>query len=204
MLKNLSDNLNLLMAKERLNSSELARLTHLPATTIKRIRNNEQSNPTISTLLPIARHFSITIGELLGCEPSALTTNHRATSIPLLSWRECLQFDSLDYSKINIRIPTEKSVSKKCYSLRVEERDLEFFPEKSLLIIEPELTPESGDYVVVGKTEQGIASIKKYIIETDQIYLKSLVQGLGITALTSEYKILGVIIQYKIELKSPT
>ncbi len=68
MLKNLSDNLNLLMARSRLNSSELARLTGLPATTIKRIRNNEHSNPTISTLLPIAKQFSITLSELVACE----------------------------------------------------------------------------------------------------------------------------------------
>lgn len=203
MFKNLSDNLNLLMAKARINSSELARLIGLPATTIKRIRNNEQSNPTVSTLMPIAKHFSMTISELLGCEVLSFNRvmDSKLKEIPLLTWRECIHFESLDYGKFQNKILTEKTISEKGYSLLVENRDLNFFPENSLLIVEPKKAPESGDYVIVAKPEQGIASIKKYLIETDQTYLKSLVDGLGITPLSSEYKILGVIMQYKVELK---
>jgi transcriptional regulator with XRE-family HTH domain len=205
MLKNLSDNLNILMAKARLNSSELARLTGLPATTIKRIRNNEQSNPTISTLLPIAKYFSLTISELLQCE----TTNTHITfgmqkglkALPLLSWRECVHFDLLDYTKCPKTVLTERSLSDKSYSLVVEDCDLDFFPKQCHLIVDPNIDPECGDYIITAKSEQGTASIKKYIVETDQVYLKSLVDGLGITPLTSEYKILGVIVQCKIELR---
>ncbi len=205
MFKNLSDNINMLMAKARVNSSELARLTGLPATTIKRIRNNEQSNPTVSTLLPIAKYFSITISELLGCETTnteiSLNTHEGVRAIPLLSWRECWHFDALDYATIQKKIFTEKRVTKKSYSLMVEDHDKNFFPENCLLVIEPTLKPESGDYVIVAKSEQGSASVKKYIVETDQVYLKSLVDGLGIIPLTNEYKVLGVVIQYKVELK---
>ncbi|MBA2651386.1 MAG: helix-turn-helix domain-containing protein [Tatlockia sp.] len=205
MLKNLSDNLNTLMARARINSSELARLTGLPATTIKRIRNNEQSNPTVSTLLPIAEYFSMTISELLACEGEFISNINPKVyglkSIPLLSWRECVQFSALDYIKINQRTPIEKNVSDRSFSLRVEESDLAFFPENALILVEPEMTPESSDFVIVAKTEHGRACIKKYIIEADQIYLKSLVKGIDIVPLTSEYKILGVIVQYRVELK---
>lgn len=205
MLKNLSDNLNTLMAKARINSNELARLTGLPATTIKRIRNNEQSNPTVSTLLPIAEYFSTTISELLACEEGFIGNIspkfYGLKSIPLLSWRECVHFFSLDYSKINQRVPTEKDVSDKSFSLKVEESDLATFPENALILVDPEMTPESSDFVIVAKSEHGIACIKKYIIETDQIYLKSLVKGIDIVPLTAEYKILGVVVQYKVELK---
>src|SRR5580704_4784010 len=122
MLKNLSDNLNTLMARSRINSSELARLTGLPATTIKRIRNNEQSNPTVSTLLPIAKYFSMTISELLACEGGFIGNISPKVCglklIPLLSWRECAQFASLDYTKINQTVPIEKNVSDRSFSLR--------------------------------------------------------------------------------------
>ena len=202
--KQLSDNLNILMAKARLNSSELARLTGLPATTIKRIRNNEQANPTVATLLPIAKHFSVTITDLLGFEfaeslEGAYTVQSSANTIPVLSWRDCAEAEARATSQSKVQ--TERQVSKRAFALIVEERDLEAFPAKSLLIIEPELAPTSGDYVIVAKSQQGVSSIKKYIVETDQIYLKSLVTGLGIVPLTAEYQILGVVIQYKVELK---
>ena len=49
LLKKLSDNLNLLMAQSRISASELARNINLPATTIKRIRNQDPVNPTLSS-----------------------------------------------------------------------------------------------------------------------------------------------------------
>jgi len=143
---------------------------------------------------------------LLGCESLLIdnmniNTNKGLKEIPVLSWRECFHFDLLDYTKIQNKILTEKQVTGKGYSLIVEDNDLVTFPENSLLIVEPSLEPNPGDYIIVAKSEHGIASIKKYITETDQIYLKSLIHGLAITPLTSEHKILGVIIQYKVDLK---
>jgi len=197
------------MAKARLSSSELARLTGLPATTIKRIRNNEQSNPTISTLLPISKYFSISLSQLVGDEElKTINNSYNKTElqrIPLLSWQECFAYTGAEDeqpSAVVNTIFTEKQMSKKAFALCIEDQDLDFFPKRSIVLIEPEKTPESGDYIVVAKTEQRLASIKKYIAEFDQIYLKSLVAGLGISALTSEYKILGVILQCKIELKN--
>jgi transcriptional regulator with XRE-family HTH domain len=202
--KQLSDNLNILMAKARLNSSELARLTGLPATTIKRIRNNEQANPTVATLLPIAKHFSVTITDLLGGEfaeslPNTYIVRSDVKPIPLFTWRDCVVADAKTNSAN--KVLTEKQVSKDAFALIVEDRDFEVFPVKSILLVDPAVTPASGDYVIVAKSQQGAASIKKYIVETDQIYLKSLVTGLGIVPLTAEYQILGVVIQYKVELK---
>lgn len=204
MLKSLSDNLNILMAKARLNSSALAKQIGLPATTIKRIRNNEQANPTITTLLPIAEYFSISLSQLVGDEPLNAETMARTQvgfqKIPLLSWHECVHFDLLNPDKYPKKISTERKISKKGFALTIENHDLEFFPKNSLLIVEPEKIPESGNHVIVTKIEQNIASIKKYIIEIDQVYLKSLVHGLGISPLTPEHKILGVIVQYKMDL----
>lgn len=204
MLKNLSENLNLLMAKARMNSNELARKTGLPATTIKRIRNSDQANPTITTLWPIAKYFAITVDALLGEEPnySMQPFMHGLNTIPLLTWRECIDIHALSYEKIPKKIATEKQVSEKSFALAVEEKDLVVFPEKSLLIVDPNKQPESGDYVIVAKSELGMASIKKYIIETDQVYLKSMITGLGIAPYTPEFKIVGVIVQYKMELTS--
>lgn len=204
MLKELSNNLNILMAQARISSSELARQIGVPATTIKRIRNNEQSNPTITTLLPIAQYFSMSLNQLIGNEPLIqLNKNCSAAlhKIPLLSWQECIHYASHDYEKCPNQVFTERKVSSKAFALIIEEDDLEFFPRDSILLIEPSQKPETGDYVVIGNAEQNVSSIRKYIVEIDQIYLKPLVTGVTMSVLTSEYQILGVIIQYKVELK---
>lgn len=191
------------MANARLSSSELARQIDIPATTIKRIRNNEQSNPTITTLLPIAQYFSVSLNQLIGSEP-LLSTNETyhgvLHKIPLLSWQECIHYALLDYEKCSKQIFTERKVGEKAFALIIEDDDLGFFPKDSILITEPDKQPETGDYVVIGNIEQNTSSVRKYIIEIDQIYLKPLVAGVTMSVLSPKYKILGVIIQYKVEL----
>lgn len=201
MLKNLSNNLNLLMAKSRLSSSELAREVGVPATTIKRIRNNEQANATIATLLPIAKYFSVSLHELIGDELSfdfKIKANLR--SIPLLSWHKCAEFLSKEHDTYP-QVITERVVSSHAFSLQVEDHDLSYFSKGSILIIEPNIIPHSNDYVIVTNKSQKIAVIRQYIIEMEQIYLKPLRPELEMNKLTDQHRILGVVIQSKIELK---
>lgn len=203
MLKNLSENLNLLMAKARVSSDELARQIGIPATTIKRIRNNEQANPTISTLLPIANYFSVSINQLIEAEPNDINLHPLKTyRIPLLSWQECIQHTEIEYKEQSKYISVERFVSKQAFALIVEDSELYFFPKNSILIVEPSEKPLNGDYIIVANIQQNIRSIRKYIVELDQIYLKPMISGIATSALTSEYKIIGVILQYKVELKT--
>lgn len=205
VLKNLSDNLNMLMAKARLSSSELARQTGLPATTIKRIRNNEQSNPTITTLEPIAKYFSITIGELLeGAALGAIIDLRNAAgkiTVPLLSWKNCAKPVSIERTSYP-QISMDRQISNHGFALQIEDRDLDLFPYGGVIIIDPDEKPFSGDYVLVTKVDNDIVSIRRYIVDIEQIYLKPLVKGLNIVPLTHEYRVIGVIVQYKMELKS--
>lgn len=198
MNNNLSENLNVLMAKARLNSSELARLTGLPATTIKRIRNNEQSNPTISTLAPIANYFAISLHELLngGTAPSVAPT---LQSIPLRTWSTVNT--PLAAAEQHAYVSTELTLSEGSYALIVDDADLTPFPKGAILIIDRHRDPQPSDYVIVSKEHSGMATIKKLMIETDQAYLKSLIPGISITPLTEDYAIVGVILQYKLNLK---
>lgn len=203
MLKNLSDNLNMLMAGARLNSSELARQTGIPAGTIKRIKNNN-ANPTIETLIPLAKYFSIAISELVGDAPlnSAITIGLK--KIPLLSWQKYSINNQIDYTNLSRFVLTERQIGKRGFALHMEKEYMDFFPKDSLLIVDPEINPGFGDYVIVNKEEQGIASIRKYICEIDHAYLEPLIKGLDIIPLTNSFKILGVIIQYKMELHQET
>jgi len=206
MLNNLSENLNRLMSKARINSDELARKIGIPATTIKRIRNNEQANPTISTLIPIATFFAVSIDQLIGVNSSIGSENVTSTAlkvskIPIFSWQEFIHCAPLKPNTESKFILTERLVNEKAFALIIEENDLDFFPRNSILIVNPKEIPQHGDYVIIINKDHTIASIRKYIIEIDQIYLKPLMPGMSISTLTSDFQVLGVIIQYKMELK---
>lgn len=204
MFPNLSNNLNLLMAKVRVNSNELARLTGVPATNIKRIRNNENSNPTILTLLPLARYFGMTVSELLGAEDIIAVNRQldrgQTTIIPLLTWDECKNFNLLDYAKVLTKILTTINLSSTAFALQVEEEKLKFFPLDSLLIIDPSLSPSSQDFVLIIKPGQQSAEVKRYIKKENIVYLQSL-DGESQILLNNDYRFLGVVVQCRLDLK---
>jgi len=204
MLNNLSDNLNMLMARARVSSDELARQIKIPATTIKRIRNNDHANPTITTLIPIANYFSVSLNQLVGMESLISTTNQpliKTQKVPLFSWEESVHYAEIEYMERAQYINVERIVSEKAFALIVEDTDLDFFPKHCIILIDPMVQPLNGDYVIVANMKHNKPSIRKYIVEMDQLYLKPLISGIGVTTFTSEYKILGVILQYKVELK---
>lgn len=198
MQTNLSDTLNVLMAKARINSSELARATGLPATTIKRIRNNEQCNPTISTLAPIAQHFSISMSELLG---GGVVVSEGGKALPLLTWAEAPLVDTLALNNGQPKIATELHLSKNSYALPVESDELHPFSLGGVILIDRAREAKTLDYVVVVKKGMRQAVLKKLIIEGDERYLKSLVAGINLLPFTNDFQLLGVVAQYKLDLK---
>jgi SOS-response transcriptional repressor LexA len=208
MFDKLSDNLNLLMAEVHISADELARRTGLPASTIKKIRNRYNPNPTLTTLLPLARYFLVTLGQLVGNEPLPaerikgiyLENVDVMRHVPILSWLE-----SLDSSHVKTQshatITTEHDYSQQVYALIVEEDDWENLVKGTALIIDPTLTAEHRDFALVYKEGQSVPTLKQILYDEGQIYLKSVVQGYNIVLLTPEHKILGVVVEYKKQLR---
>lgn len=65
-----------LMQANKLDESSLAKACKISLASLSRIKNNPESNPTISTLRPIAEYFKITIDQLLGYSPLDLEENN--------------------------------------------------------------------------------------------------------------------------------
>lgn len=209
MFDKLCDNLNLLMAETRINSSELARQTDLPASTIKKIRNKDDPNPTLTTLLPLAQYFSLTISQLVGDEPfpesriKGTYQQNRGTlrQLLLLSWEEAIKWPNIKMEKSHEIITTESGYGKKAYALQVEEVDWENLAKGTILLIDPDVKPEHRDFVILHKDGQKTPTLKQVLYDEEQLYLKHMAQGYGITIFTQEYKILGVVVEYKKYLK---
>ena len=208
MFKKLSKNLNLLMAEARLNAEELSRRIGLPASTIKKIRNNHDANPTLTTLVPLAKYFSMTISQLVGDEsfpksrlkgtycPNLDTLSY----IPLISWRDAINWPSLN-TKSDISIGSEHIYSQKAYALMVEEDGWENLVKNTALLIDPELEIEHRDFIIVYKSGQKLPALKQALLDEGKIYLKSVIQGYNLAILTPEHKLLGVVVEYKKHLR---
>lgn len=205
MYDKLSKNLNSLMAEARINASELARRINVPASSIKRIRNNDNPNPTLSTLAPIAAHFSLTISQLIGDIPLKLehrtpSCNLQQQTIPIISWNEAVAWPDVSDAEHTF-IAVERQYSKNTFGLVVEENINERFLKGTLLLIDSEALIEGHDYALILKDNQNKPSIRQIIIEDDQIFLKSLLVDNLIISKSDEYKILGVVMEYRNYLK---
>lgn len=70
-------NLKKLMDLHQINDKVLSGSTGVPAANISRLKNNLTCNPTLGTLLPIAKYFGITVSELIGeAVPDTMQTIH--------------------------------------------------------------------------------------------------------------------------------
>ncbi len=208
MFDKLCDNLNLLMTETHISADELGRRTGLPASTIKKIRNHSNPNPTLTTLIPLAEFFAITLDQLIGNEPLPTIRikghyqKNPATmhSIPLLTWEETIEWPNT-HNQSHSTIVTEHDCGKNTYALIVEEDDWENLIKGTALIVDPALTPEHRDFIIVYKSGQKIPTVKQALFDEEKIYLKSLIQGYNIAPLTSEHIILGVVIEFRKNLR---
>jgi SOS-response transcriptional repressor LexA len=208
MFEKLCDNLNFLMEEMRISADELGRRTQIPPSTIKKIRNRYNPNPTLTTLLPLAKFFSISLSQLVGDEPLPATriqgqysvnqeTLHR---VPVFSWQGITQpFATLETTQF---ISTENVYSEKAFALFVEEDDWENLTRGTALIIDPALQAIHRDFVIVHKEGQPNASLKQILFDDGHIYLKPIIQGYQISVMTPDHRILGVVVEYKKHLRN--
>jgi SOS-response transcriptional repressor LexA len=208
MFEKLSDNLNLLMSEIRISADELARRISLPASTIKKIRNRYNPNPTLATLLPLAQFFSVTLGQLVGNEPfpnnrmkGRYKENSKAASnVPVLNWDEVLTWPEQN-ARAYDTITSECAYSENAYALVVEAHDWENLFPGTVLLIDPMLTPEHRDFIVTYKQGQTQPTLKQVLFDEEQMYLKSVLPSGNIISLLPEHKLLGVVVEFKKQLR---
>ncbi len=200
MFDKLSTNLNHLMTKAQINSSELARKTGVPASTIKKIRKHTNANPTLTTLMPIAQNFAISVSQLIGDELSAATAvSAPANHLALLSWQEAAMWphnanDIKQYTNIMNHDGNHR------FALSVPEENWEGFLPQALLIIDMKSTPLHRDYVLVSH-EDHTPALRQYLVDDGQIYLRPVVQGFQMSIMTEKHRLIGTVIEQRKYLK---
>lgn len=209
MFEQLKNNLTFLMTERHISASQLARETGIPPTTIKRIRNSVNSNPTLVSLLPIAKFFGVSVSQLLGETHLSIhkvlsNQNQHETPhayLPIITWEQAISPQDINMLEIDYAV-AGKNLSAQSYALIVQENDWKKFSKGTLLIIDPQITPESGDYVIAYDRNENKVTVKQIILKNDGKYLKSLINENQFIELSENQKVLGIIVEYRAELRS--
>jgi Cro/C1-type HTH DNA-binding domain len=149
----LNDILTNLMSNNSIDDALLSKETGIPISTIKRMRLNEDANPTGTTLAPIASYFKITIDQLLGLSPldQVTSTPKQLRIVPVLT-KDTIQpwlKNELDNDIITEWTKTSLDDSK-CYAIRCcSFTTSKKFHNQSIMIISPSMNPVAGDLIVI-------------------------------------------------------
>lgn len=203
-IETLASNLRHLMQSNMISECELARQTDIPQPTIHKILTGKTTDPRASTLKSIADFFEISIEELLTGNPST-HNNSKTQAIAIISWADCLNADNfiknLTPSNWNNWVVTE-FLSKNAYGLISKPCMEPRFPRKTILIIDPDLTPEDGDIVLVHYANTQEATLREMTIDGPSKLLVRISDHSEQAALDDSTKILGVLVKSTISYHS--
>lgn len=126
-----STNLLNLMKKHKVTIAELSKATGIAEITINKLRNDQNSNPTISTIIPIANYFNITVDELLTSEQMTINVCYEDNT------------ELIDELQINkIKQGTD-------FAIKVTNANYSEFKKDSILLINRIIKIKNGDYIVI-------------------------------------------------------
>lgn len=202
----LKRNLNHLLRIHQLSGIKLAKATGVHPSSIKQIRTGTNTNPTISTLLPLAKYFRLSVEALVSDDLTYLTHDdaesrqkEASKKIPLLHWHHIKNpTHECEYLAVNT------NYSDKSFAITLESEYWWRYREGGVVIIEPAFAPEHNDYVLTRNRTTEQHDVKQLLVEDAATYLKSINIDLHITPFDENQELLGVVCEYQHILKAPT
>jgi SOS-response transcriptional repressor LexA len=212
-LSKISENITALMAHCDVDATTLSQMTNLPASTISRLRSNTvESSPNLSSLMPIADFFRITLSQLIG-EDSINYLSYTAFKpakltkfpIPVLTSENILDFLN-NQSLVTVPyIDVDVPVSEKSFAYVLQGNAMEpQFPDKTLLIIDSEVIIENLDYVLIIPQGKKLPVFRQIMIDGDERYLRALNQAFNefVRFTEGSHLLLGVMVQSRQNFKN--
>jgi transcriptional regulator with XRE-family HTH domain len=200
----LNNTLEYLIKKWGININQLHKHTGIPLSTLKRLRLDKENNPTLASLAPIANYFSVSLDQLIGREalPRKSSKQKNGLTIPMVRCNDILNTpknrNHLAFSFLLIR---DITLSEHSYALVIKDDNANNFLAGSLLVIDPSLKGRNRDFIIVHKKGIYKPQLMQKILYENKIYLKNLNAESEIIKFSDEYKILGVVIQIRMNYK---
>lgn len=202
-----------LMQLRGLKEADLARQVQLPQTTVNRILTQDRADPRLSTLIPIAQFLGLTLGQIAGLEPipEALLQNSPSfykleplslKTIPLIPWDYILTWledkaPGLQASAYKAWLCSERPLGPKAFVLEATPLLEAFFPAGSRLVVDPSTLPLDGSYVILLPKGNRLPTLRRLLNDGSDTYLKSVEDKLPYAKLSSQYRILGTVVEFR-------
>ncbi len=205
-----------LMRGSNTNASQLARHTNIAQPIIHRILTEQNKNPKIGTIIPLARHYMLNLSQLIGESP---LPEDRAFSlkislarqgwnrVPLISWKDATAWPAAlphyQTSENAVYMSTDAHITPSAYGLSIHGSAMEpIYRTGTTIIVEPKRDAQDQDLVLMHLGNREEASLKQIIMDGHSCYLKPLNPELENTRLrqvTPDDRFLGVVVQAKID-----
>jgi|GEM_PF-4195673 len=150
----LSDNLLDLMKKNKVTIGKLSEATGIAEITINKLRNRQNVNPTLSTLVQIANYFGITINELLG------------------NYKKLMTVFNEDGTELAQKLPIDELNDNVEFAIKITHNNYSNFQKNTILLVNSQVKVKNGDYIIVKSNDTFI--VCRAIIEPDGIFGESL------------------------------
>lgn len=196
--------LSILLKKANINESELARQTKLPQTTISRLILGETADPRISTLIPLAKFFNVSLEQILGEEALNLPQKPgpSAFNIPLLTWEQVFPWSkkqAFETKKPLRWISTERELGENSFAILAKSFMEPQFKRNSLLIVDSSLPLDDGHYSVICLDGHSL-TVRQVISDEDSIYLRHLDSSVPTLILEKHHQSFGIIVESRMSL----
>ena len=200
----LNNTLEYLIKKWGININQLHKHTGIPLSTLKRLKLNKQNNPTLASLAPIANYFSVSLDQLTGREALPKKGNKQTNDlkVPLIHWKDILNTPKirnyLAFSSVLIR---DVTLHENSFALVLKGNNSNNFLAGSLLVIDPSLKGRNRDFIIVHKKGGYKTQLMQKIIYANKTYLKNLSNESEIIIFSDIHKIIGAVIQIRMNYK---
>lgn len=200
----LNNTLEYLIKKWGININQLHKHTGIPLSTLKRLKLNKENNPTLASLAPIANYFSVSLDQLTGREalPKKGNKPSDALTVPLIHWEDILNTPKnrnyLAFSSLLIR---DIKLHENSFALIINDNNTNNFIAGSLLVIDPSLKGRNRDFIIAYKKGECKPQLMQKIIYENKVFIKNLNAESEIIKFSDLYKIIGTVIQIRMNYK---
>lgn len=194
----LGKNLDYLLNLHDLDIKNLSIEIGVPPATIARMRKKD-CNPTVSTIEPFLNFFRVDMDTFLYEDMSTQEYQNKKT-IGNLSYIPVIELADIKNepkkSKIVKFIGAAGVNGKNIFGINIATASLApAFQNNSIIIIDPDLKPKEGDYVLCLLGDDVKPMFRQIFIDGSNYFFKPINPGFGEMKFYEKFKILGVIIK---------
>ncbi len=201
----LSENLSNIIQNQTLSVNQIAQELGIPMMTLRRLLSGETTDPRISTVKLIANHFGITVDSLIENNTSLPINASKKTKpifAPILDWETAERINSISELQLAnwtswqpVSLCEKNVISDQAFALESRPSMYPRYPQGTIFIIDPVVTPADGDVVLVKIKENNKLTLRELLIDPPEWKLYSLTaDSIMLNYSTEKHHVVGVVL----------